>query len=122
MSTWTWSGATGRAYLFTVCDMYAAWNDVPGVYLFVRRPGLFDPLPFPVVSYVGQCSSFADRMCGHERWEEALRIGANEVHALVLNYQADRNVVELDLIRVLQPSLNRQHVGLRANDFYGFSG
>jgi hypothetical protein len=120
MATWTWFGASGQPYQFGVFDKYAHWNDVSGVYIFASYPGVLGVLNFPAALYVGQCSSFSSRICGHERWGDALLHGANEVHGLVIHRQSDLDFVELDLIRALRPILNRQHVGLTAGEIYGF--
>lgn len=82
------------------------WNDVPGVYLFVRidqREQRYAPL------YVGQTTSLAARLPGHERWHEAERLGATQVHAKVIQAPGDRARLEENLIRTFNPPLNRQH-------------
>lgn len=45
-------------------------------------------------------------VCGHERWPEAARLGANKVHAMVVHNYLDRNRIERDLISALKPILN----------------
>lgn len=112
MNTWNWFGSSGRPYVCNVLPKDANWNDVPGVYLFVNRPMLLGSVPCPTAVYVGQCNSFLNRICGHERWSEASRLGANEVHALVLHNSLDRDYFERDLITLLRPILNTQFAGL----------
>lgn len=97
--TATWSGHT-----FTVCDKTANWNDVPGIYIFTTTAnGFWKPL------YIGQADSLSSRLPNHERWEEALRLGATRVHALVVNTPADRDAIEQGLIKAFQPPLNDHH-------------
>ena len=95
----TWSGHT-----FTVCDMTANWNDVPGIYIFTAvSNGKWCPV------YIGQTDSFATRLPNHDRWDHAQRSGATHVHAMVVNIAADRDAIEQGLIRVFQPPLNNHH-------------
>ena len=90
---------------FEVVEMSSRWQDVPGVYIFagVNQNNRWQAL------YVGQASSFAQRMPGHERWAEAVRAGATKVHALVVRQQADRDRMEQALIRACNPRLNTHY-------------
>jgi len=85
------------------------WNDVPGIYIF-SAPKLDKWHPF----YVGQASSFLDRLNRHERWDEAQRLGASHIHAIVVHDQERRDTIERNLIAWLQPALNTQHKGASA--------
>lgn len=112
MSAWNWYGSSGRAYQFNVLPKHATWNDVAGVYVFVSKPMLLGSATYPTAIYVGQCDSFLNRICGHERWPEALRHGANEVHAMIVHNQLDRDYIERDLIAALSPTLNTHFMGV----------
>ena len=92
-------------YDFEVYDTNTTWNDVPGLYIFtgLNQDNLWVPL------YVGQAGSFADRLPGHERWEEARQLGATHVHARVERLAANRDTAEALLIEHYQPVLNVQH-------------
>lgn len=94
----------GRWVGFSSHQKDAKWNSVPGIYLFSRtaHPSRADVL------YVGQCSSFRDRIPSHERWDEAARLGALFVSAYVepLPYMRDRT--EKALIEFYRPPLNTQ--------------
>ena len=81
------------------------WAAVAGVYIFVRvnAQGNYVPL------YVGQTTSFAARLPGHERWAEAVRLGATQVHAKVVQDANQRTRLEVALIRRFNPVLNKQH-------------
>ena len=95
----SWSGIT-----FSVFERDAQWNNVPGVYIFSMRYGIsWYPL------YVGQASSFEDRFSNHEKWNAAVARGMTHVHAIIVHNQADRDAIEQNLIKTLQPPLNIQH-------------
>jgi hypothetical protein len=79
-----------------------AWNDVSGLYIFT---GLNERIRW-VALYIGQTDSFKERMLPHERWEEAVLIGATHVHAMAVPLAASRDRIEEELIQAYQPSLN----------------
>lgn len=87
-----------------------AWNDVAGIYIF---SGL-NPLNQWVPIYVGQADSFRNRIPSHERWNEAVRLGATRIHAKSVPLAANRGALERLLIGNYQPTLNTQHKGLSA--------
>lgn len=89
---------------FEVHSPSVSWHDVPGIYIFagLNQASKWVPL------YIGQASSLSDRLTGHERWAEAVRRGATHIHAMVVNYQRDRDIIEQMLIRAFQPPLNVQ--------------
>jgi hypothetical protein len=84
------------------------WNAVSGVYAFAGRDaqGIWRPL------YIGQADTFRTRPMppgNHERWAEAVRLGATHVHALTVPLAAMRDLVERRLIAAYQPPLNIHH-------------
>lgn len=80
------------------------WNDVAGVYIFcgVSAQNKWVPL------YIGQAESFRDRFSSHDQWAPAVRLGATHVHAVVVAHAATRDLIERELVRAFQPSLNTQ--------------
>ena len=97
--------ATWRGYAFTIYPYdTTGWNNVAGIYIFagINRQDYWVPL------YVGQCGSFQDRIPSHEKWDRAQSLGATHVHAMVVSKQADRDLIEKDLIQSYQPPLNDQ--------------
>jgi excinuclease UvrABC nuclease subunit len=80
----------------------AAWNDVPGIYIFcgINAQNQWAPL------YIGQAESFAARLPTHERWQEATQLGATHVHAIVVPQANTRQALEAQLIQAYQPRLN----------------
>ena len=101
MGTCNWGG-----YEFQICDPNLPWHDVPGLYIFAKRgtPGYWNAL------YVGRTESFRDRLTGHERWTEAVALGATHVHAMVEYSGLQRIDVESRLIATFRPPLNREGV------------
>jgi len=92
---------------FNAYDMgTATWHDKSGVYMFVKQG-----LSGNEVLYVGLCDSFKNRFCTHERWDEAVRLGANSVHAAVVPDTATREALEKHLIGQFQPTMNTHHLG-----------
>lgn len=100
MATCNWSG-----YEFPMYDMYGSWNDVGGVYIFagLAPNGRWNAY------YIGITDSFRARLPNHERWAEAVRLGATHVHALAVPLEATRQAIERQLIAAHGPPLNTQH-------------
>ena len=90
---------------FTVYTKAANWSEASGVYLFA---GLNLSNQWTAY-YVGQADSFRTRLATHERWDEAVRLGATHVHAKTVPLAADRDRIEQELIRAFHPPLNTQH-------------
>ena len=104
MSTIRIAGSAGIYYEYEVCDMYGGWRDVGGNYAFAYlQGGLWRLL------YVGQCASFQQRMASHERWPEAVVMGATHVLAQENRLEPMRLLQEYDIIRLYQPPMNIQH-------------
>ena len=97
--------AVWQSNVFTVYQKVAQWKDVGGVYIFagVTVQQQWAPL------YVGQAASFSDRLPSHERWAEAVQLGATRVHARVTASGVQRDLLEQSLIRAFKPPLNTQH-------------
>lgn len=67
--------------------------------------------------YVGKASNFRSRIIGHERWWEAWwDRGATEKHLIKINSAGDRSRIEEDLIRSLNPVMNRMLIKKSASD------
>ena len=89
-------------YDFTVYTPDTSWNDEAGVYMFtcLDYQGRWVPL------YIGQADSFRNRIPSHEQWNQAVRLGATHIHAMVVPLAANRDRVERELIQAYQPRLN----------------
>ena len=96
---------TWLTYDFDVYLKEGNWNDVGGIYIFVGTNPM-NLLLFPI--YVGKAESFKVRLPNHDRWAEAVRFGATHVHAMVVPQEANRQLIEAELIQCFQPPLNVQ--------------
>jgi len=93
------------SYEFNVHEPNAPWSHVGAVYLFC---GVKQPENQWILLYVGQTDDLADRLSTHERWPEAVQLGATHVHARAVPQVANRDLIEQELIRVYQPRMNVQ--------------
>jgi excinuclease UvrABC nuclease subunit len=84
----------------------ANWSKSAGIYIFA---GVNSNRNW-VALYIGQASSFADRVPNHERWDDAVKRGATHVHACIVPTQAERDRLEESLVRAFQPPLNVHYV------------
>ena len=90
---------------FTVYTPDTTWNALAGVYIFCGSNQQNQWVPL----YVGRAHSFAQRIPGHERWAEAVRLGATHIHAMVERREANREAIERQLIQTYRPRLNEHH-------------
>ena len=83
------------------------WNDVPGVYIFA---GMSVDGRWWQAKYIGQTKSFKERLGrgnhSHERWREAMDLGATHVHARVVRDDMERKGLEAMLIETYNPKMN----------------
>lgn len=99
-----WTAPTGERLTFHAYPRHTDWYDKAGLYMFCRPgPGLLMPW---VPLYVGKADSFKNRLCSHERWDEAARLGASHVLAMVENLEYNRTRFEDALIKHFDPKLN----------------
>ena len=102
-------GLSGSQYTHEVCDYAGNWVTKPGNYAFagVASEGI---AAFWRIFYVGKADNLRARISGHDRWAEAVALGATHVLAHV-NENGDEDVLaeECDLIRAYDPPLNKQH-------------
>lgn len=94
-----------RGYVFRIGDpSQVTWRRAGGVYVFAYQtePNVWKPL------YVGETGNFRERMWDHERWADAVRLGATHVVAIRLPTEEIRLWMELELIREFDPPLNVQ--------------
>ena len=103
IATCSWAAGPGQTLTFTIYDYYATqWKTVGGLYIFARVAGNgWDPL------YVGRTENFRTRIPSHEMWDEARRLGATHVHALVVPLEAHRVRLEAGLVGFLKPPMNQ---------------
>lgn len=103
MKTYKWPLENGEACNFYVYEYDTTWNEEAGLYIFA-----YQTQQSWTALYVGQTDNFSNRLPNHERWEEAVQLGATHVHTVVVSLQTDRDQLEKRLIQVLQPEMNEQ--------------
>lgn len=98
-------GASGKLYRFHVLRAGAPTLSEPALYAFARpSPGLGARAWTPL--FLSRTGNLADRLDGHERWDEAQRMGATDVLALFEPDRDSRAFAETDLLDALRPALN----------------
>lgn len=106
MTTINWPGQSGKKYKYWLHAPSTEYVDKGGNYGFAKQlpNGNFVPL------YFGQGDSLKTRLSGHERWPEAVRLGATHVmsHTTPAGEKA-RLAEERDLIQRWDPPMNKQH-------------
>ena len=108
-----WRGETNRRYRFKITLTKRSLPDEGGIYVFVRRRFFFFLKPL----YIGKAASLSDRLGDHERWAEAWwRRGATERHVMCVEKEADRQMIEEDLVRHYSPKMNDMLVPRDADD------
>jgi len=102
-----WQGASGQWYIHTVFPFTRELPFAEANYGLVRRELLGRRTPF----YFGQSKEFGNRLADHEKFEEAARLGANEIHVHFLaTDSAARVATETDLRHGHYTPLNRQPI------------
>lgn len=102
-STLLWTAPTGEHLTFHPYPRYGEWLDKPGLYMFCRPGGVI--LPWTPL-YIGKADNLKDRLCGHERWDEAAKLGASHVLAVGVALASNRTRFEDALIKHFNPKLN----------------
>jgi hypothetical protein len=109
----SWGGESGKRYMFRCVLTKKNIPDEGGIYVFVRRRFAFFLEPL----YIGKASNLRSRLLGHEKWGKAWwELGATERHIMRLSSEAERRIVEEDLIRGLRPRMNDISVPRNDND------
>ena len=101
---WPVGEATYRYWFLSNPSSASGIKAVAGNYMFVK---LTDGGWVPV--YIGIADDLRDRIPGHERWKEAVELGATKVMAHTQENQAVREAEEKALIKHWDPPLNTQH-------------
>jgi hypothetical protein len=96
-------------YTFVVYDLAGPIYNAPGVYIFSRGTPNAQVDNNPEFLYIGQTEGFRTRLNpGHEKWEEALKLGMNAIAVYVPLPSESRFDIENRLITHLRPPLNDQ--------------
>jgi hypothetical protein len=101
----TWRGASGRRYRFSVYGLDAPLLALDGVYVLAQAGDLFVPYR-PLL--IDACTDVARELPGSAAWYAALGAGASSLHLYYGNLtNPDRHRQARDLIERYRPRLNR---------------
>jgi hypothetical protein len=103
MSEAIFRGVSGRLHRFAILAPDAPLPAGPAVYAFAR-PGLGGRGWTPL--FLSRTANLAQRMSGHESWEDACRLGATHILLHQREERDAREAVEADLAAALRPVLN----------------
>ena len=96
-----WTGESGKGYDYEVYEIGTNWNDVGGNYIFAKMVnGSWSAV------YIGQTSSFKDRLPSHPELPCVRRNGGTHIHAHTNTNAQSRLDEETDLIRRHKPPCN----------------
>jgi hypothetical protein len=95
---------SGHSFSFKAYNYHGQWKyNEGGLYIFAKYNHLGHRWLF---FYIGKTNSFGSRLNNHPRWDEAVRLGADIVLAIVINHDNIRSELEKELIQRYQPCLN----------------
>jgi hypothetical protein len=98
-----WPGQSGKQYTFEIFPLDAAFQALPGIYIYAGQAE--DGSWVPV--YIAQTRGLHQRLEGHVRMEDAMANGATHLHAHYCSEgQAARCSEEHDLIAAWHPVCN----------------
>lgn len=105
--SFSWQGASGTWYEFDVARARRAWEEVGGLYMFVK-PGDLPTMEAggPICLFLAQTPSMADALARNEMWAGAQALGAGEIHLLVEQDSTKRARMFEDLLKAQRPVLN----------------
>ncbi len=93
---------SGHQLEFYVHSISSVWPRGAGIYMMCSGSPSTSYNPV----YIGQASSFADRLAAHEKMAPAKARGANFVLLASVSSQQMRDLLERSLIQELNPPLN----------------
>jgi hypothetical protein len=104
----SWQGASGQWFEFDVARARRAWDDVGGIYMFVK-PGDTPTMEAggPISLFMGQTTSLADSLAQNPRWEASAALGAAEIHLMIEPDPAKRARIFDDLAKAQKPVVNQ---------------
>ena len=108
MNTFSWQGASGRWYEFEIARAQRAWEQVGGLYMFVKpheQPS--HDWGGPIALFLGASRDFSKDLARHDMWQAAEHLGAREIHLLAIKDSQTRERVEKDVLEAQTPILNR---------------
>ncbi len=107
-SIFSWQGSSGRWYEFDVARAARAWDEVGGLYMFVKPHDQREhEWGGPVCLLIAATDNFSQALARHDMWQAAQNLGAAEVHLLAIPDAGLRARAEQDLLKAQTPILNR---------------
>lgn len=100
----SWKISPTQHLSMDIYDKNDGWRNVPGLYIFAKRYG-----DYWQAIYIGQTDNFNDRLPHHGMLNDAVRMGATHIHAVIVESSYQRDAWEKALIQIYQPPLNTQH-------------
>lgn len=88
--TCKWTGASGTEYIYGIYPIKGTtWNDIPGNYIFAResKPHNWEAI------YIGQTTSFKDRIPDHDELPHIQRNKGTHVH-IRIHYDSEARLAE----------------------------
>lgn len=107
MNTYNWQSASGRWHEFEVVRAQRAWEQVGGVYVFVKPHEAQLLWGGPTPLYIAKTDNFAAALARHDMWAAAESMGAREIHILPIKDEQTRTRLLNDLLEAQKPILNR---------------
>lgn len=91
---YTWTGASGKEYMYNIFPIDTNWNDVPGNYIFAKKSS---PHEWQAV-YIGETESFKERLPNHNELPCIRRNGGTHTHTHINRDSRARLDEEKDLL------------------------
>jgi len=103
---YTWRGASGRRYRFSVYALGSSMLALDGAYVLATAGNLFAPYR-PLL--IGACDNFARDLPGSAALHSAVAAGASSLHLYYCNLtNPDSQALARDLIERYRPPHNRE--------------
>lgn len=106
-NSYLWQGACGRWYEFEIARAQRAWDQVGGIYMFVKPHDPSQDWGGPISLFISKTDDFSKALARHDMWAAAENLGAKEIHLLVIKDAATRDRVAKDVLEAQAPILNR---------------
>jgi hypothetical protein len=107
-NTYNWQGACGRWYEFEVARAQREWEQVGGIYMFVKpQDAQESQFGGPICLFIGKTEDFSATLARHDMWQAAENLGAREIHLITIKHEETRGRVMKDLLEAQCPILNK---------------
>lgn len=108
-STLPLKGKSGTPYAFGIYTTDHEFKENSGgVYAFSKREKNEGNATHTIL-YIGKTIKFNQRLNSHEKWEDAVKLGANCICVFIVQKESEMLSIEEDLIKGRSPKLNIIH-------------